>query len=246
MSDQGPTPAQLEAEIARLTARVWTLEQTVAAIGAERAAPAPAHELPVYEPPPPAVEPPPAVAAPRPAAAQPRPVTPPAYTPPPSREPIDWGKVAARVFTARTLAWAGAVATVLGVVLLFVLAASRGWVTPPMRLGIGVVVSAALLGVSIELDRRSWRADAILAAAGAGIAGLYATLWAAASLYGYVSAAGASGLAAAIAALAVVVAIRFGQEPLAVFGVSGAMLAPVLVGSGGGSHASHISAYAVL
>ena len=144
MSDQGPTPAQLEAEIARLTARVWTLEQTVAAIGAERAAPAPAHELPVYEPPPPAVEPPPAVAAPRPAAAQPRPVTPPAYTPPPSREPIDWGKVAARVFTARTLAWAGAVATVLGVVLLFVLAASRGWVTPPMRLGIGVVVSAAL------------------------------------------------------------------------------------------------------
>jgi len=168
------------------------------------------------------------------------------YVPPPPRDPIDWGTVAARVFTARTLAWAGAVATVLGVVLLFVLAASRGWVTPPMRLGIGVLVSAGLLGVSLELDRRSWRADAILAAAGAGIAGLYATLWAAASLYGYVSAAGASGLAAAIAALAVVVAIRFGQEPLAVFGVSGAMLAPVLVGSGGGSHASHISAYAVL
>ncbi|HYW29516.1 MAG TPA: DUF2339 domain-containing protein [Gaiellales bacterium] len=249
MSDQGPTPAQLEAEIARLTARVWTLEQTVAAIGAERAAPAPAHELPVYEPPPPAVEPPPAVAAPRPAAAQPRPVTPPAYTPPPSREPIDWGKVAARVFTARTLAWAGAVATVLGVVLLFVLAASRGWVTPPMRLGIGVVVSAALLGVSIELDRRSWRADAILAAAGAGIAGLYATLWAAAALYGYVGAAGASGLAAAIAALAVIVAIRFGQEPLAAFGVSAAMLAPVLVGAGGGSiapTADDFTAYAVL
>jgi uncharacterized membrane protein len=249
MSDQGPTPAQLEAEIARLTARVWTLEQTVAAMGeraastAPREAPAPA-AAPQAPQRPAAVPPQPAVSAPRPVVA-PRPV----YVRPPAREPIDWGKVAARVFTARTLAWAGAVATVLGVVLLFVLAASRGWVTPPMRLGIGVVVSAALLGVALELDRRSWRADAILAAAGAGIAGLYATLWAAASLYGYVGAAGASGLAAAIAALAVIVAIRFGQEPLAVFGVSAAMLAPVLVGGGGDAFApsaDDFTAYAVL
>ena len=252
MSDQGPTPEQLEAEIARLTARVWALEQSVADLTHEAPAasapwtpaptarPAPAAaQQPQFQPPLPQQRPAPVAAA--------QPVVPQTvYVPPPPRDPIDWGTVAARVFTARTLAWAGAVATVLGVVLLFVLAASRGWVTPPMRLGIGVLVSAGLLGVSLELDRRSWRADAILAAAGAGIAGLYATLWAAASLYGYVSAAGASGLAAAIAALAVVVAIRFGQEPLAVFGVSGAMLAPVLVGSGGGSHASHISAYAVL
>src|SRR3954447_19340564 len=238
MSDQNPTPEQLEAEIARLTARVWTLEQTVAGLASERArstatpaaAPAPSPQAPYVVPP---------VRTPSMAPSRPdgRP-QPPAPPQPvwtlPARDPIDWGKVAERVFTARPLAWAGAVAAVLGVVLLFVLAASRGWVTPPMRLGIGVIVSVALLGVAIELDRRSWRADAILAAAGAGIAGLYATLWAAASLYGYVGAAGASGLAAAIAALAVIVAIRFEQEPLAVFGVSGAMLAPVLVGSGGG------------
>ena len=95
------------------------------------------------------------------------------------------GKVAEQAFTARTLAWAGGVATALGIVLLFVMAASRGWVTPEMRVGLGLIVSLGLLGAAVELDRRAWRADAILAAAGVGIAGLYATLWASTSLYGF-------------------------------------------------------------
>ena len=73
------------------------------------------------------------------------------------------------------------------------------------------------------------RADAILAAAGAGIAGLYASLWASTSLYGFFGDAVALPLAAAIAAVAVAVAIRVKQEPLAVFGVGAAMVAPVLV-----------------
>ncbi len=166
--------------------------------------------------------------------AEPRPAAPalpprPPLPPPPPREPRDWGALAARVFTARTLAWAGGLATVLGIVLLFVMAASRGWVTPPMRVGIGVFVSIALLVAALDLDRRSWRADAILAAAGAGVAGLYASLWASTWLYHLLSGAVASPLAALIAATAVVVAIRIRQEPLAVFGVSGAMVAPVLV-----------------
>ena len=59
-----------------------------------------------------------------------------ASTPP--SPPFRWGKLAEQLFAARTLAWAGGVATVLGIVLLFVMAASRGWITPPMRVGIGV------------------------------------------------------------------------------------------------------------
>ncbi len=255
MSDQTPTPENLEAAVARLTARVWALEQTVAGLTGEVQAepfrwdepsrapePEPEPER-VASPVPPAREAqinPPAA----PVAIPPRPARP----QPPRRDPIDWGDVAARVFTARTLAWAGGVATLLGVVLLFVLAASRGWVTPPMRLRIGVIVSAGLLVAAVELDRRRWRADAILAAAGAGIAGLYATLWAAAALYEYVGAFGASALAAGIAALAVGVAIRFGQEPLAAFGISAAMLAPLLIGNGGAATPADtdVTAYAVL
>ena len=157
-------------------------------------------------------------------------MTPPSLPPPPPpKPPFDWGRLGEQLFAARTLAWAGGVATVLGIVLLFVMAASRGWITPGMRVGIGTAVSLALLGAAIELDRRSWRSDAILSAAGVGIGGLYASLWAATSLYHLVASAAAAPLAGLIAALAVAAALRIRQEPLAVFGMSAAMLAPILV-----------------
>ena len=221
----------LRIDVQRLTRRVEQLEREV---GELRGTPVAdtratrdlwADAAPHRAPAPPAAAEPPRPAAP---AVPSRPATPPP-PPPPPREPMDWGALAGRVFTARTLAWAGGVATMLGIVLLFVMAASRGWVTPPMRVGIGVLVSIALLAAALELDRRSWRADAILAAAGAGIAGLYASLWASTWLYHLISGTAASPLAALIAAVAVAVAIRIRQEPLAVFGVSGAMVAPVLV-----------------
>ena len=229
MTDQPhPDVQALRVDVVRLTHRVEELE----AIVLQHQGDAPdAVSPPVAQPSaralwqeptapfgrPPQPPPPP---APRPARA-----TPPA----PPRDPINWGKVGEQLFAARTLAWAGGVATALGVVLLFVMAASRGWVTAPMRVGVGVLVSLVMLGAAIELDRRTWRADAILAAAGVGIAGLYASLWASAQLYHFFGAAPATALAAAIAAVAVAVAIRIHQEPLAVFGISGAMLAPFLV-----------------
>jgi uncharacterized membrane protein len=219
---------RLRIEVQALRRRVDQLERAVGELrGTAAAEPQATRELWAEKAPRRAPEPAGPV-EPRPAAPS-LPPMPPLPPPPPPRPPMDWGALAARVFTARTLAWAGGLATVLGIVLLFVMAASRGWVTPPMRVGIGVVVSIALLAAALELDRRSWRADAILAAAGAGIAGLYASLWASTWLYHLLSGAAASPLAALIAAAAVAVAIRIRQEPLAVFGVSGAMVAPVLV-----------------
>ena len=117
----------------------------------------------------------------------------------------------------------------LGIELLFVMAASRGWISPSMRVGIGVLVSLGLVAAAVEFDRRSWRSDAILAAAGAGTAGLYACLWAATSLYHLVSSEASAPLAAVIAGTAVAVALRVRQEPLALFGMSAAMLAPPAV-----------------
>jgi uncharacterized membrane protein len=233
MSDhEEPRIEALSIDVIRLSRRVEELERTVAALSGEQPAP-PISARELWAEPPrrvaaPKYETPVAAAAPArvPVAAPPASPPPP---PAPPRPPFDWGKFADQLFAARTLAWAGGVATALGIVLLFVMAASRGWITPPMRVGLGVVVSVALLGAALELDRRRWRADAILAAAGVGIAGLYTCLWASSSLYGFVGAAGASALAAGIAALAVAVAVRIHQEPLAVFGIAGAMLAPVLV-----------------
>ena len=132
---------------------------------------------------------------------------------------MDWGKLAEQLFAARTLAWAGGVATALGIVLLFVMAASRGWITPSMRVGLGVLVSLALLGAAIELDRRKWRSDAILAAAASGIAGLYASLYAATSIYHLIGSARRPRSPPSSPRTAVAVAIRIKREPLALFGV---------------------------
>src|SRR5438128_12568577 len=132
----------LRIDVQRLTRRVEQLERAVGDLGGSAvAAPDATRDLwadaPAWEP---------GQARPverRPAATPPRP-TPPPPPPPPPRDPVDWGALAGRIFTARTLAWAGGVATVLGIVLLFAMAASRGWVTPPMRVGLGVIVSIAL------------------------------------------------------------------------------------------------------
>ena len=238
MSDRDDIRAdvdQMTEQMGRLTQRVYLLERTVTMLGGEvpftstsatvPARPAaPQRRAPERVAPPPAAPRAPRQAAPPPPAAR----TP--YVPPrPPREPINWPELAARAFTARTLAWAGGVATALGVVLLFIVASSRGWITPGMRVGTGVLVSLGVLAAALEFDRRKWRADAILAAAGAGIAGLYASLWAAVSAYHLVGRPLGLALAALIAATAVACAIRIREEPLAIFGIVAAMAAPVLV-----------------
>ena len=223
-SDPSQEISHLQLTVKVLTERINQLERAVSdlSVGTLRAAAVrPAHRQPRQEPTPSAYGPP--TVGPKPEA--PRPATPAV----PPRTPFNWGKLAEQLFAARMLAWAGGVATVLGIVLLFVMAASRGWITPSMRVGIGVLVSLGLVAAAVEVDRRRWRSDAILAAAGAGIAGLYASLWAATSLYHLVSSEASAPLAAVIAGTAVAVALQVKQEPLALFGMSAAMLAPLAV-----------------
>src|SRR5919197_1162361 len=71
---------------------------------------------------------------------------------------------------ARALAWAGGVVTLLGIVLLFVLAVNRGWIGPVARVGIGAVVSAIVFGGGPWLQRRYGQTYWARAAAGAGLA----------------------------------------------------------------------------
>ena len=225
MSDQSQEIAGLHVTVRLLTERIEQLEQVVSRLAPRarrRAGPRARRRRPSL------LEPSRGPPAPRPRRRR-RPrrrslrqrrgqTFPPLQPPPPPRPPsppFDWGKLAEQLFAARTLAWAGGVATALGIVLLFVMAASRGWITPSMRVGLGVLVSLGLLGAALELDRRTWRSDAILAAAGVAIAGLYASLWAATSLYHLSARRPPRRWPALVAAIAVAVAIRIKQEPLA-------------------------------
>ena len=164
----------------------------------------------------------------RPAPATPEPVRPalpprPARPAKPRRE-IDFS----RLFGAFGLAVAGGVVTVLGIVFLFVLAVNRGWIGPELRLGVGAAISVGLFGTGFWLRSRFGTTYAALAAAGAGIAGGYATLLAATAFYEFVPQIWALVAAAGIAAAATAVALSWKEELLAGLGLIGALLVPLM------------------
>jgi uncharacterized membrane protein len=153
--------------------------------------------------------------------------------PPPARPPrveIDYGKL----LSAAGLAWAGGIVTLLGIVFLFVLAVERGWIGPEVRVSFGGAASVLLVAAAVVLHRRFGRLYSALGAAGAGIAGGYATLLAATALYELIDEPVALGLAALIASMGVLLALRWSSQLVAGIGLIGAILVPVAEAFDGG------------
>jgi uncharacterized membrane protein len=131
----------------------------------------------------------------------------------------------------RVLGLAGALAVLLGVAFLVAMAVDRGWVDEPTRIAIGFGGCSALLVGAVYLYERRGRTQAALAAAGAAVAGLFATLTAGAQLYELFPIPVALTIAAAIGAVATALALRWDARTFAALGLVGAMLAPPLVGA---------------
>ncbi|MGA9762954.1 MAG: DUF2339 domain-containing protein [Gaiellaceae bacterium] len=127
---------------------------------------------------------------------------------------------------SQLLAWSGGIVTLLGIVFFFVLATNRGWIGPVERVSMGAIASLLVFGAGVWARRRYEVTVAALTAAGAGLAGGYATLLAAAALYDLAPAPLALAVAASIAALGVWTALEWDSETVAVFGLIGAMLVP--------------------
>jgi len=178
------------------------------------------------------------------AAPAPRPTRAPAPAPAPAPRPVgpsrtpsfDWGRTvsAADLLGAKALAFAGGVVTLLGVVFFFVLAVNRGWIGPELRVACGGIASALVFAGGMWLHRRYGRTYSALSAVGVGIAGGYATLLAAVSLYELISKPAALVAAGAIASVGVAVSLAWSEEIVAGFGLIGAMAVPAtLVFQGG-------------
>jgi uncharacterized membrane protein len=116
----------------------------------------------------------------------------------------------------------------LGIGLFFVLATDRGWIGPAERVALGAAASVLAFGGGVLLRSRYGQYWSALAAVGAGIAGGYACLAAASARYDLVPDWLALPLAAAIAAVATVVALRWNSQLIAALGLLGAALAPAL------------------
>lgn len=189
--------AAISSYLGRVSADLRELNRVVAVRHAEgpQAAWAPAAA-------PPALTPPPVVApAPSAAPAPPRPAAP----PPPRSE--NWiGKV---------LAVAGVAVTLVGVVLLLVLAAQAGLLRPEIRVGMGALLAAALVGAALRLNGRPGGRIGAIALAATGIAAAYIDIIAVTTIYAWVPGAVGLILAAVVAGGGLVLARRWDSEHLA-------------------------------
>jgi len=252
-------PADLGGRVEDFARRLEALEQELAEL---RRAAAAMPAAPVVPPPPVLTPPPPPLVPPTPAAAKPPPVPmppPPGYQIPPRRpapplppakprKPPWWsGLTFADLFTAKVLAWAGGLVTLLGVLFFFVLAVNRGWIGPIARVSLGAIASAIVFSAGLYVRRRYGHLYySAYAAVGAGIGGGYATLLAARLQYDLVSDWAALILAAAIASIGVATALAWSSELIAGLGLIGATIAPAAVGLQNGELSSAGTAFAAL
>jgi uncharacterized membrane protein len=130
---------------------------------------------------------------------------------------------------ARLLAWVGGAVTLLGVVMLLVLAASRGWFAPPVQLTGAAVLGVTLVGLAMRLHRRETARAGALALAATGFATLYLVVAAATAVYEYLLPAPALALALVVAGAGLGIADRWRSQLIAAAVTGGAaLLAPVL------------------
>ncbi len=165
-------------------------------------------------PPPPIREP-----APRPAGAPARPVA--------QRPAFDWeGLVGVKLFS-----WIAGVALLLAAVFFLRYSIDRGWLMPPVRVAIGVLVGIGLL-VLCELRAARKYPTTANAMDASAIAILFATFFAAHALWNLIGTATDFVLLVAVTAVAVFLSIRRDSVFIALLGLLGGFSTPALLSTG--------------
>jgi uncharacterized membrane protein len=140
------------------------------------------------------------------------PVAPPAPVKPPA--PLASAPPRSEGWIGRVLAVAGVAVTLIGVVLLVVLAAQAGLLRPEFRVGAGAVLAGALVGAGWWLNTRPGGRIGAIALAATGIAAAYIDVIAVTTIYGWVPAPVGLVLAAVVAGGGLTLARRWDSEHL--------------------------------
>ena len=229
------TPSQNE-----LDERLTSLERRVREVETRLAVPVPRPVAVPARAPSPVAPPAPPVAAPAPPAPAPAPARPQRVARPiqerfprtaaaqrPPRPSFDLE----RFLGGRVLAWVGGVAVLAGLVLLFALGVSSGWIGPVGRTLTGGALATLLVVAGIWLHERKGRTEAARAAVAAGAGGLFLAITVAARVYDILPSAAGLLLAAAVATGTALLAMRWSSPVIGAIGVIGALLAPALAGA---------------
>lgn len=165
---------------------------------------------------------------PEPIAPPPPPPTP--HTPPPTptpSKPFDWESL----IGVKLFSWIAGIALVLATLFFLSYSVEHGWLSPPVRASIGLLTGVALL-VACELRVARNYAFTANAMDGAGIAILYATLFAIHALWHLLPASAVFALMLIVTAIAVLLSIRRDSVFIALLGLVGGFATPALLSSG--------------
>jgi uncharacterized membrane protein len=166
-----------------------------------------------------------------------------------------WGTPPAETpaWITRTLAWftggntvvrVGIVVLFFGVAFLLKFAYDHSKLPPEFRVGGAMLGGIALAAIGWRL--REKRPGYALALQGGAVGVMYLAVFSALRLYALVPPGFAFALLAMIAAFSAALALLQNAQSLAVLGVAGGFLAPVLASTGAGSHVALFGYYAVL
>lgn len=151
-----------------------------------------------------------------------------------------------RLMGSNPLARIGVIVLFFGVASALRLAARAGWLPPELRLAAAVATGVAMIGFGLRLPGDGPRRMFALAIQGGGFALLYLAVYFALARYGFIGPAPAFLLFAALGVACAVCAARQASQVLALLGLSGAFVAPMLASSGQGQYVVLFSYYLLL
>jgi len=152
------------------------------------------------------------------------PITPP---PPPPAKPFDWESL----IGVKLFSWIAGIAVVLAALFFLKYSVEHGWLQPPVRAAIGLLSGAALI-VVCELRIARGYATTANAMLGAGIATLYATLFATHALWHLLPPAVVFPLMILVTGVAVWLSIRRESLFIALLGLVGGFATPAMLSTG--------------
>jgi uncharacterized membrane protein len=152
---------------------------------------------------------------------------PPRRPPPPTSTPIDWESLVG----VKLFSWIAGLALVVAAVFFLRYSIDRGWLGPPIRMAIGLAVGTSLL---LFCELRAARRYPVTANAldAAGIAILFATLFASHALWNLLPQLPVFLLMALVTAVAALLSIRRDSLFIALLGLLGGFATPELLSTG--------------
>ena len=136
---------------------------------------------------------------------------------------------------AKLFAWVGGLALFLGIIFFVKLSIERGWISPELRTAIGFVIGATLVGAGVVIQRLKRYITLAHTFCATGIVVLYGVTFAAHALYHippFDHALVTFGMMTLITTAAFLLAVRMHAQVIAVLGMLGGFLTPILCSTG--------------